>query len=303
MQGDWMNRYLSCNGIMRAIILNLIVFGLFSFILFHLDSRNNQQDNSEILFEGIIYTRITPDSPRPIIAHIVRVDLDAPDIAFLVTPNTLENGERITARTTSQFLDEFDLQLAINGGFFGWTTENEPESGDILTIHGLTASQGLLYTTGYTNPIDYNTVYISEDNRVEFNTSIDTIYNALSGYGMIVDLGIYQPIENPPEHNDQLHPRTAIALNENEDELLFVLVDGRQPDISEGVTIPELAQIIIDAGGYTALNLDGGGSVTLTIEDENGEAQLLNTPVSADIIGRERPIANHLGIYARRLGE
>ena len=287
----------------RLIILSMSIFGVLSFSFVHLTSNDNQQDKGEILFEGIIYTRLILDSPRLIIVYIVRIDLNTPDITFLVTPNTLENGENIIARTTSQFLEEFGLQLAINGGFFGWATENEPESGDILTIHGLTASQGLLYTTGYANPIDYNTVYISENNRIEFNNPTESVYNALSGYGMIVDSGVYQPIENPPEHSDQLHPRTALALNEDEDELLFILVDGRQPNISEGITIPELAQIIIDAGGYNALNLDGGGSVTLTIENEHGEAQLLNTPVSADVIGRERPIANHLGIYARRLGE
>jgi exopolysaccharide biosynthesis protein len=41
-----------------------------------------------------------------------------------------------------------------------------------------------------------------------------------------------------------------------------LIVDGRQPNYSEGVTLPELAQIAIDYGAYTALNLHGGGSST-----------------------------------------
>ena len=76
-------------------------------------------------------------------------------------------------------------------------------------------------------------------------------------------------------------------------------VDGRQPNYSEGVSIAELAQIVIDYDGYTALNLDGGGSVTLVVEGADGEPEILNSPIHNRIPGRERPVANHFGIYAQ----
>ncbi len=60
----------------------------------------------------------------------------------------------------------------------------------------------------------------------------------------------------------------------------------------------ELATIIIQHGGYSALNLDGGGSVAMVMENENGDAHLLNSAIHTRIPYRERPIANHFGLYA-----
>ena len=79
---------------------------------------------------------------------------------------------------------------------------------------------------------------------------------------------------------------------------MLFLIDGRQPSYSEGATLAELAQIILEYGGYNAVNLDGGGSSTLVIQNENGEPEVLNSPIHTRIPGRERPIANHLGIFA-----
>lgn len=284
----------------KIVILSLLLVGLSAILFLSLYSDTTQSFDEDLPFNSITYNRLVLDTPRPIIAHYVHVDLTSPHIQFLVTPNTIDNGERISARTTSEFLEEFDVQIAINGGFFGWSTEDEPQSDEIVTLHGLTASQGVQYTEGYAPPGDYNTVYISENNQVEFDNLTVPIYNALSGYWMIVQNGAYQSINTPPEHAPQTHPRTALALDREGNALIFIMVEGRQPGIAEGVTIEELAHFVIDAGGYTALNLDGGGSVTLAIEDENGNAQLLTTPVSANIIGRERAIANHLGIYTSR---
>jgi exopolysaccharide biosynthesis protein len=64
-----------------------------------------------------------------------------------------------------------------------------------------------------------------------------------------------------------------------------------------GASMSELADIMLFYGSFTALNLDGGGSSTLIIE-QNGEPQLLNSPIHNYIPYRERPIANHLGVYA-----
>ena len=83
--------------------------------------------------------------------------------------------------------------------------------------------------------------------------------------------------------------------------MIVIAVDGRQPNYSEGVNLAELAEIAIEYGAYTALNLDGGGSTTLVIEGESGRPELLNSPIDNRIPGRERPVENHLGIYARRI--
>ena len=50
------------------------------------------------------------------------------------------------------------------------------------------------------------------------------------------------------------------------------------------------------------LNLDGGGSSTLVAEDEKKNPVLLNSPIHGRLPpGKERPVANHLGIFARRI--
>jgi hypothetical protein len=43
--------------------------------------------------------------------------------------------------------------------------------------------------------------------------------------------------------------------------------------------------------------LDGGGSSTMVFEEDNGEPVILNSPIDNYIPGRERPVANHFGVY------
>ena len=80
----------------------------------------------------------------------------------------------------------------------------------------------------------------------------------------------------------------------------MIVVDGKQPLYSEGVTIAELTGIVQSLGAYTALNLDGGGSTTLVMT-KNGKPKLLNAPIHTKLPMHERPVANHLGFYADRL--
>jgi exopolysaccharide biosynthesis protein len=97
-----------------------------------------------------------------------------------------------------------------------------------------------------------------------------------------------------------LHPRTAIGINRNGRWLYILVVDGRQPLYSTGATYRELAEILKDFGAFNAMALDGGGSSTMVIQDENGQALVLNSPIDNYIPGRERPVANHLGIFVSR---
>ena len=45
--------------------------------------------------------------------------------------------------------------------------------------------------------------------------------------------------------------------------LVFVVVDGRSPGYSKGVTMTQMAEIMKGLGATTAYNLDGGGSSTM----------------------------------------
>ena len=104
-----------------------------------------------------------------------------------------------------------------------------------------------------------------------------------------------------PDLNDvDLHPRSAVGFSRNGRYLYLVVVDGRQPLYSEGMTLAELGEFMVSLGAQYAMNLDGGGSSTLVVEGPDGVPKVLNSPIDNYIPGRERPVANHLGIAVRR---
>jgi exopolysaccharide biosynthesis protein len=57
---------------------------------------------------------------------------------------------------------------------------------------------------------------------------------------------------------------------------------------------------MITVGARYAMNLDGGGSSTMVVADKDGRARILNSPIDNLIPGRERPVADHLGIYVTK---
>ena len=100
-------------------------------------------------------------------------------------------------------------------------------------------------------------------------------------------------------NDSKLQPRTAIGINKNGRWMYIVVVDGRQPFYSEGATYQELAQLLLNIGAHYAMALDGGGSSVLVMAGEDGKPVLLSSPIDLYIPGRERPVANHLGIFVK----
>jgi hypothetical protein len=83
-------------------------------------------------------------------------------------------------------------------------------------------------------------------------------------------------------------PRTAVCLND--EFVYFVVVDGRNPGVSVGMRLDEMAEFCrdeLDAGW--GLNQDGGGSSAMWVD-----GQIVNTPSD----GHERGVANGLMMVA-----
>ena len=59
-------------------------------------------------------------------------------------------------------------------------------------------------------------------------------------------------------------PRSGLGITAD-NRLVMVSVDGRQPELSVGVTLKELAEILKSYGAQDALNLDGGDSTRMVI--------------------------------------
>lgn len=90
------------------------------------------------------------------------------------------------------------------------------------------------------------------------------------------------------------HPRTAVGVTKDGRLEIFV-VDGRQPGYSDGMTLYELAEFMLDRGIVAALNLDGGGSSVLAGRRVGEEGlTVLNRPAG----GGERPVTNGLVLFS-----
>lgn len=284
------------------IFAAVIVFAVGGFFFWR-DHRPQPESARVELFDDITYLRDVRQQPRPLIIHVVQIDLDTPGLSFLVTPSDPVDGHEVRAQTTSHFLATHDLQIAVNGDFF-WPWwyytifDYYPHDNDPTDVNGFAASRGDVYSEEKADD-PRPTLYLSQDNRAGIDQPIGAVYNAISGLPLIVEGGRISDQIKPDEYYAGVHPRSAVGLDREHRTFLLFIVDGRQPNYSEGVTLPELAQIAIEYGADIALNLDGGGSSTLVIEDAQGRPQILNSPIHASIPGVERPVGNHLGVWVK----
>lgn len=252
----------------------------------------------EEIYPCVVYYRRVHIAPRPMVAHIVTVDLTCDNIRLLVTPPEKGNKDTpLRARTTSQFAGEFGVQVAINGdGFTPWWSnalwDYYPHLGDPVRPLGYAASLGKGY--GELSP-RAPVLYINSRNEASFGKPLRKVYNALSGMSWLVQNK--QPVQDL--NDTRTAPRTAVGLDGPATRLILIVVDGRQPFYSEGATIAELAELMMFYGGDNAIMLDGGGSSTLAIEMPGEGIRVMNSPIDLFLPGRERPVGNHLGIFAK----
>jgi hypothetical protein len=261
----------------------------------------------QTLFIGVEYLREVRQVPAPQVFHIIRIDTQAEGLKFLVTPGTPSDAtppREVQAMTTSQFLKANDLQIAINGDFFHpffsrTVFDYYPREGDWVNILGIAASNGLVYSDG--DAQRFGAIFFSKANEVSFDQPIGEVYNAISGDRFCLRDGEVAWGEFTDEYHRERQPRTVIGLSQDRRTLLLIVADGRQPNFSEGATLAEMAEVALAHGAWSALNMDGGGSTTLVVEDAAGNPTMLNVPIDNYIPGRERAVGNHLGIFAEAL--
>ena len=185
-------------------------------------------------------------------------------------------GENIT-ETTSDIAADNDAVFAINGDYYGFRdTGIVIRNGVVYRDEG--ARQGLaFYTDGHVEV--YDETATTADQLVA-----DGVWNTLSfGPALLEDGQVLAGIDdvevdtNFGNHSIQgEQPRTAVGVIDD-NHLVFVVVDGRSPGYSAGVTMTGLAEIMQGLGATTAYNLDGGGSSTMVFGGE-----LVNDPLGKD---------------------
>lgn len=98
-----------------------------------------------------------------------------------------------------------------------------------------------------------------------------------------------------PSFSTGRNPRTAVGIARHGKRLILVVVDGRQKPYSDGMSLRELANLMLALGARDALNLDGGGSTTMVYADPDSARRLRVANRPSDKEG-ERPVGDALAI-------
>jgi exopolysaccharide biosynthesis protein len=186
--------------------------------------------------------------------------------------------------TTSSMAMRNRAMLAINGGGFGTYTD---EAGTYTSMIGATVSGGQVIQSFIPKDEPLFFAGIDEQGSVvgtipASQEDVDAL-SPVAGVSFIPVLlknGVKQDL--PAAWANTKHPRTVLGRYANDD-LLLIVIDGRQAFWSKGVTLEHIQDKLLELGVQDAYNLDGGGSSTIYY---NG--QVLNKPSD----GTERPVAN-----------
>ncbi|MDU5920545.1 MAG: phosphodiester glycosidase family protein [Clostridiales bacterium] len=124
----------------------------------------------------------------------------------------------------------------------------------------------------------------------ESNVPLDDVKEAIGGETILVKDGKALDFS----YNSSINPRTVIGIKPDGKVVTFVN-DGRQAPISYGRTYQEIADIMVNLGCETALNLDGGGSTTFLSKPEGSDKlECRNNPSD----GIERSVSSSLFIVS-----
>ena len=100
---------------------------------------------------------------------------------------------------------------------------------------------------------------------------LEQAHHVVNGAGLLKrddkPITSWQEVENlnPATFIDVRHPRTVIGVDRR-GAIWLVVIDGRQPTHSVGMTLPDLVRLADRLELRDALNLDGGGSSTMVVQ-------------------------------------
>lgn len=187
-------------------------------------------------------------------------------------------------RTTSSFGKNENALASINGGFF------DMDSGGSVSYFEINDSV-ISWTkkTDLTDRILNGAIVITKERKFKLeHANSEQFYELSKQESAVLVTGPLLILDSKkiklPDINfvNNRHPRTCLGLNE--ESVILITIDGRQKE-AEGMSLIEVQEFLINLGCVDAINLDGGGSTTMWIQDEG----VVNYP--SDKTG-ERPVSN-----------
>ena len=250
--------------------------------------------------------------PGPVAGVLVKVNLDDPRVrvAVALADDRDPDGDGPCVgqlETTSQVARKHDFDITINASFFEAPTTREIAGQKIHYFVGNCGwPQGWHFSNGklLAQPKGGRmraTMVVHRNGTISLTDALDTLpadtQFAVSGNAMMLKEG--KP--TPPAMDTVRHPRSAVGLSADSRTLYLLAIDGRQDTHSRGVTLAELATILVGFGAYNAINLDGGGSTSLVIKDPgSGGFAIANQPSDLSTLKLplrvERPVMDVVGI-------
>ena len=259
-------------------------------------------------FLGVTYIDRTESAPRAVHMHIVQVDLTAPGVRVTLSPPA--GSREVIRQTTLEFLRRERAQLAVNAHYFLPFPSDDREA----WVIGIAASEGRVFSAfespeqSYALVADAPGLNIDRDNHATIvhrdRSQPDgrhvaepvTLWTTIAGSAQIVTGGAVS-IPNL-EWYRAAQARTAAGLSRDGRTLTLFTVDRHGG--SEGMEVGEVAALLIgDYGVWDAINLDGGGSTTLVLEDPvTHVGSVVNASSDADPISG-RAVGSSLAVFAR----
>lgn len=246
----------------------------------------------QAIFQGVEYTRANFSKPRPLKVHAIRVDLTAPGVEVLVNPASPAGGSTFQAAYATEFLQQYHLQVVVSAGAF-WPFARR--SGTPVAPTGVAISDGVQWSKPVSN---LHALAITRDRHVRLTTDQTALSDAWQAVG-----GNWITLRGGTNIAESLglQPSSVGGHSADGRQLYWLIVDGRQPGWSEGVTASESADLMRSLGATEAIRFDDGSVVTLATAGGWTGARLVNRPSHPYITGVQRPIGSLLGIRARPL--
>lgn len=189
----------------------------------------------------------------------------------------------LTAPDGAEFIVERNRVTAVKDGTGSQTI---PPQGFVISTTGA-AREWALKNLRKGSLVEMKTE-VKTDPPLRFNPDF-----ILGGGPQLIAAGKKVFAEEAQRYSDSLyrqrHPRTAIGWRAD-GKLILLTVDGRQK-LSLGMTMDELASLMLELGCVEAMNLDGGGSTAMVVKNK-----IVNSP--SDAAG-ERAVSDALLIFSR----